>query len=49
MADNTHIAKELTQTSKFILYTSLNGDIKLDVFIRDENPLVNSKNDGRTV
>ncbi|OGC59505.1 cell filamentation protein Fic [candidate division WWE3 bacterium RIFCSPLOWO2_01_FULL_42_11] len=30
------MANELTQTSKFILYTSPNGDIKLDVFIRDE-------------
>jgi len=30
------MANELTQTSKFILYTSPNGDIKLDVFVRDE-------------
>ncbi len=30
------MANELTQTSKFILYTSPNGDIKLDVFIGDE-------------
>lgn len=30
------MANELTQTSKFILYTSPNGDIKLDVFIQDE-------------
>lgn len=27
---------ELTQTSKFILYTSPNGEIKLDVYIQDE-------------
>lgn len=30
------MANELTQTSKFILYTSPNGDIKLDVFIKNE-------------
>lgn len=30
------MTNELTQTSKFILYTSLTGDIKLDVFIQDE-------------
>ncbi|MEK7526012.1 MAG: virulence RhuM family protein [Patescibacteria group bacterium] len=30
------MANELTQTSKFILYTSPNGDVKLDVFIRNE-------------
>ena len=30
------MANELTQTSKFILYTSPGGDIKLDVFIQDE-------------
>jgi len=30
------MANELTQTSKFIIYTSSNGDIKLDVFIQDE-------------
>lgn len=30
------MANELTQTSKFILYTSPNGDIKLDVFVRNE-------------
>jgi hypothetical protein len=28
--------EDLTQTSKFILYTSPNGDVKLDVFIQDE-------------
>lgn len=30
------MTNELPQSSKFILYTSPNGDIKLDVFIRDE-------------
>lgn len=30
------MANELIQTSKFILYTSPTGDIKLDVFIQDE-------------
>lgn len=30
------MANELIQASKFILYTSHNGDVKLDVFIRDE-------------
>ena len=30
------MVNELTQTSKFILYTSPGGDIKLDVFIQDE-------------
>lgn len=30
------MANELTQTSKFILYTSPNGETKLDVFIGDE-------------
>lgn len=28
---------DLTRKSKFILYTSPKGDIKLDVFIQDEN------------
>ncbi len=30
------MANEPTQTSKFILYTAPNGEIKLDVFIKDE-------------
>ncbi len=30
------MTKDLTQTSKFILYTSPNGDVKLDVYIQDE-------------
>ena len=30
------MAKDLIQTAKFILYTSPNGDVKLDVFIQDE-------------
>ena len=30
------MVNKLTQTSKFILYTSPNGDIKLDVYIQDE-------------
>src|SRR3989338_3971911 len=28
--------KDLTQRSKFILYTSPNGDVKLDVYVQDE-------------
>jgi hypothetical protein len=30
------MANDLTQTSKFILYTSSNGDVKLDVFVQNE-------------
>ena len=30
------MTNELAQTSKFILYTSPNGDVRLDVFIRNE-------------
>ena len=30
------MVNELTQSAKFILYTSPNGDVKLDVFIQDE-------------
>ena len=30
------MAKDLTQTAKFILYTSPSGEIKLDVFVKDE-------------
>ncbi len=35
-AKKVNMAKDLIQTAKFILYTSPNGDVKLDVFIQDE-------------
>jgi len=37
------MAKELAQGSKFILYTSPAGDIKLDVFIKDETLWLNQE------
>ncbi len=40
------MTNELIQTSKFILYTSPTGDIKLDVFIQDETFMADPENDG---
>jgi len=31
-----YMATDIIQTSNFLLYTSPNGDVKLDVFIQDE-------------